>query len=314
LFALFALNKLHFLSLQRPNIYLSRFKCKICWRFYDTLVDFNSFHCLLFWMSKIFLNYSVDLFQAQFNLCRDTTRVTVVFWIFLYYHETDANLTVRGMITHQYTVDITSKAISLSRCSDTFWIANFISGEMSRTNHLATSPTLLYAHLYSFTFFHLSCIFRHFFYDRCLCHACYYDCTSALLPLLSLSLSLSLSDSVSPLTHTRLNACTCIQNGWRVTRCLPVIRMNHRVAEKALGGLGLRISAFLTPSQERRVLYNTRACRVQANRRAYSWRENEGYFSRSRRLLVADGNYSSATSRKIQGHDYLVSRVATYDA
>jgi len=38
------------------------------------------------------------------------TRVTEVSGIFLQYHyETDTNLTMRGMETHQYTVNITSK-------------------------------------------------------------------------------------------------------------------------------------------------------------------------------------------------------------
>lgn len=183
---------------------------------------------------------------------------------------------------------------------------------------LATSPTLSCLHLYSLTFY-LSRVFRYSFYDRCLCHARYYDRTSA-LALSSFSLSLF---NIYSYTYTS-NACTCIyQNGWRVTRCLPVIRMNHRVAEKALGGLGLRISlrTLRVPYAVPRVsvLYNTRACCAQANRRAYSSRENarrlfRHRFPRSRRLLVADGNYSSATSRKIQGHDYLVSRAATYDA
>lgn len=155
------------------------------------------------------------------------------------------------METHQSTVNITSKAISLLRCSDTFWIANSISREMSKASRLATSPTLSYVHLYSFTFY-LSYIFRHSSYDRCLCHACYYDRTSVPFPSSLPSLSRSLSLSAYTRTCMRLDACTCIyQNGWRVTRCLPVIRMNHKVAEKALGGLGLRISAYSPRSLRR---------------------------------------------------------------
>lgn len=171
--------------------------------------------------------------------------------IFLQYrHETDTNLTMRGMETHQCTVNITSKAISFSRCSDTFWIANSISREMSRASHLATSPTLPYVHLYSFTF-NLSCIFHNSFFTTSVFVIHIITIAHPLsLPIFSLSHSLSLLTYT--FTRTRLDACTCIhQNGWRVTRCLPVIRMNHRVAEKALGGLGLRISAYSPRSLHR---------------------------------------------------------------
>lgn len=152
---------------------------------------------------------------------------------------------------------------------------------MSKVDLVTTSPTLPYVHLYSFTsllpYLHLSLLFL---------QTGVFVMAVITIPhplSISFSLALSLSPSLSSLTHTRtctrLNACTCIyQNGWRVTRCLPVIRMNHRVAEKASGGLGLRISAYSLRSLRRPksvgVLYNTRACRAQANRRAYSSREN----------------------------------------
>lgn len=128
--------------------------------------------------------------------------------------------------------------------------------------------------------------------------------------------------------HTRVHvdACMYVHISERVTgypRC-SVIRMNHEVAEKAHAEVwdyaSLRILHVpyddVVPGVSE-CLYNTRACRAQANRHAYPSRENAPRLfrhrpSRSRRLLVAeDGNYSSATSRKIQGHDYLVYRAAS---
>lgn len=179
---------------------------------------------------------------------------------------------------------------------------------MSRTDRLALphpATRSLPPHLLSLS----AASFARSSYDRCLCQGALLRSRVRSLPPFS--------------QHVRV-CCThtCIyQTGWRVTRCSFLIRMNHEVAEKAhAGGLGLRISAytmqFLTTCPGSvGALDNTRACRAQANRRAYLSRENARRLfrqrsSRSRRLLVADGNYSSATSWKIQGHDCLACSAA----
>lgn len=90
------------------------------------------------------------------------------------------------------------------------------------------------------------------------------------------SFPLLLSHSLFLLTYTHTHvACTYIyQNGWRVTRCLPVICMNQSCRESARRSRITHISAFPYAVPRVSVLYNTRACRVQANRRVYSSHEN----------------------------------------
>lgn len=210
-------------------------------------------------------------------------------------------------------INITSEAISRSRCSDTFWIANSISGDMSRTGRLVASPALPRLHLYLFTFRRAS--FASSSRDRCLCRGTLL-CTIA-RPFTPSPPSLSLGFALSTYTRIRacLNACTCIhQAGWRVTRCSPGNTYESQGCRESAPRSG--ITHPRVPYAARGAVYNTRACRAQANRRAYSSRENARAkvisppYSRSRRrlLVVADGNYSSATSRKIQGHDYLAPR------
>lgn len=133
-------------------------------------------------------------------------------------------------------------------------------------------------------------------------------------------------------TRTRahvVDACTCIyQNRWH-TGYAVLVRNTYESRgrrESTRRHLGLRISACTLRSLQWRrpesvgVLYNTRACRAQANRRAYSSREKARRLFRYRLLVVVgsssrDGNYSNATCRKIQGHDYLVCsmQLRTYD-
>lgn len=198
--------------------------------------------------------------------------------------EEDADLTTECNHVVSPTVNIISKSdIVCLRCSDTLRIANSISREMSRTSRLLASPTLLRIHLYLFTFhpeLRSSRIFRRSSCDRCLCQGT----TTLLRSCRERERVRTLSSPPTPVcvhAYTRtLDACTCIyQDGWRVTRRSPVIRMNHGVAprKRAPSSLGLRIS-LRTPRLPYAAvpgvseLHNTRACRAQANRRAYSSR------------------------------------------
>lgn len=158
-----------------------------------------------------------------------------------------------------------------------FHLQRNVQGEL----RLATSPTLPYVHLYSFTFY-LSCIFRHSSYDRWLCHARYYNRTSAFPPLFLLTLSFSLD--VHAFTYT--SKCVYVHISERVTG-YPVLARNTyesqgcRESARRSGITHLCVlSAFLTPCQECRCcIIHERAVRKLIDAHTPRVRTHEGYFA-----------------------------------
>jgi len=154
------------------------------------------------------------------------------------------------METHQCTVNITSKTISLQ------WHFLDCKFHLQRDVQGGSCNYIFHTPVRSPLLFHLSSTlltsFRHFLRPVSLSCPLLRSHIRSPSPSLSRSPSHALSSLTYTRTCTRLNVCSCIyQNGWRVTRCLPVIRMNHRVTEKASGGLGLRISAYSLRSLRR---------------------------------------------------------------